>query len=142
MKKYIETKQIEAEPMTLGDFVQETGRNPYGKDIENHKETEKGYEVDMDLPGFKKDEIQMELNDGVLTISAAKGLNKDEEDKKGNYIRKERYAGSMSRSFYVGKHVTVEDVHPKYENGILSFSVPKEEAKPVEEKKNYISIEG
>ena len=106
------------------------------------KETEKGYEVDMDLPGFKKDEIQMELNDGVLTISAAKGLDKDEEDKKGNYIRKERYAGSMSRSFYVGKHVTVEDVHPKYENGILSFSVPKEEAKPVEEKKNYISIEG
>ena len=84
----------------------------------------------------------MELNDGVLTISAAKGLDKDEEDKKGNYIRKERYAGSMSRSFYVGKHVTVEDVHPKYENGILSFSVPKEKAKPVEEKKNYISIEG
>ena len=68
--------------------------------------------------------------------------DKDEEDKKGNYIRKERYAGSMSRSFYVGKHVTVEDVHPKYESGILSFSVPKEEAKPVEEKKHYISIEG
>ena len=106
------------------------------------RETEKTYELDIDLPGFKKDEIQMELNDGVLTISAAKGLDKDEEDKKGNYIRKERYAGSMSRSFYVGKHVTVEDVHPKYENGILSFSVPKEEAKPVEEKKNYISIEG
>ena len=84
----------------------------------------------------------MELKDGVLTVSAAKGLDKDEEDKKGNYIRKERYAGSMSRSFYVGKHVTVEDVHPKYESGILSFSVPKEEAKPVEEKKHYISIEG
>ena len=123
-------------------------KNPlYGKHAKNLmktdvKETEKGYEVDMDLPGFKKDEIQMELNDGVLTISAAKGLDKDEEDKNGNYIRKERYAGSMSRSFYVGKHVTVEDVHPKYENGILSFSVPKEEAKPVEEKKNYISIEG
>ena len=123
-------------------------KNPlYGKHAKNLmktdvKETEKGYEVDMDLPGFKKDEIQMELNDGVLTISAAKGLDKDEEDKKGNYIRKERYAGSMSRSFYVGKHVTVEDVHPKYESGILSFSVPKEEAKPVEEKKHYISIEG
>ena len=75
----------------------------YGKHAKNLmktdvKETEKGYEVDMDLPGFKKDEIQMELNDGVLTISAAKGLDKDEEDKKGNYIRKERYAGSMSRS--------------------------------------------
>ena len=96
----------------------------------------------IDLPGFKKDEIQMELKDGVLTVSAAKGLDKDEEDKKGNYIRKERYAGSMSRSFYVGKHVTVEDVHPKYESGILSFSVPKAEAKPVEEKKHYISIEG
>ena len=123
-------------------------KNPlYGKHAQNMmktdiRETDGSYELDIDLPGFKKDEIQMELKDGVLTVSAAKGLDKDEEDKKGNYIRKERYAGSMSRSFYVGKHVTVEDVHPKYENGILSFSVPKEEAKPVEEKKNYISIEG
>ena len=108
-------------------------------DIQEHED---GYTLEMDLPGFKKEEIQVELNNGYMTISAAKGLDKDEEDKKGNYIRKERYAGSMSRSFYVGKHVTVEDVHPKYENGILSFSVPKEEAKPVEEKKNYISIEG
>ena len=103
----------------------------YGKHAKNLmktdvKETENAYEIDIDLPGFKKDEIQMELKDGVLTVSAAK----------------ERYAGSMSRSFYVGKHVTVEDVHPKYESGILSFSVPKEEAKPVEEKKHYISIEG
>lgn len=119
----------------------------YGKNVSrlmktDVRETEKMYELDIDLPGFKKDEIQMELKDGVLTVSAAKGLDKDEEDKKGNYIRKERYAGSMSRSFYVGKHVTVEDVHPKYESGILSFSVPKEEAKPVEEKKHYISIEG
>ena len=105
----------------------------YGKHAKNLmktdvKETENAYEI--------------ELKDGVLTVSAAKGLDKDEEDKKGNYIRKERYAGSMSRSFYVGKHVTVEDVHPKYESGILSFSVPKAEAKPVEEKKHYISIEG
>lgn len=119
----------------------------YGKNVSrlmktDVRETEKTYELDIDLPGFKKDEIQMELKDGVLTVSAAKGLDKDEEDKKGNYIRKERYAGSMSRSFYVGKHVTVEDVHPKYESGILSFSVPKEEAKPIEEKKHYISIEG
>ena len=119
----------------------------YGKHAKNMmktdvKETEKGYEVAVDLPGFKKDEIQLELNDGYLTISAEKGLDKEEKDKKDKYIRRERYAGSMSRSFYVGKYVTVEDVHPKYENGILSFSVPKEEAKPVEEKKNYISIEG
>ena len=85
----------------------------YGKHAKNMmktdvKETDKGYEVDIDLPGFKKDEIQMELNDGVLTVSAAKGLDKDEEDKKGNYIRRERYAGNLSRSFYVGKHVTEE----------------------------------
>ena len=106
------------------------------------KETKEGYELVIDVPGFKKDEISIELENGYLTVSAAKGLDKDEEDKKGNYIRKERYAGSMSRSFYVGKHVTVEDVHPKYESGILSFSVPKAEAKPVEEKKHYISIEG
>ena len=95
---------------------------------------------DFSFPTFPN--VDKELKDGVLTVSAAKGLDKDEEDKKGNYIRKERYAGSMSRSFYVGKHVTVEDVHPKYESGILSFSVPKAEAKPVEEKKHYISIEG
>ena len=101
------------------------------------------YELEIDLPGFKKDEVTAELNDGYLTVSAAKGLDQDEQEKEtGKYIRRERYAGNMSRSFYVGKHVTVEDVHPKYENGILSFSVPKEEAKPVEEKKNYISIEG
>ena len=119
----------------------------YGKHAKNLmktdvKEKDGNYEVAIDLPGFKKDEITAELKDGYLTISAAKGLDKDEKDKEGKYIRRERYAGNMSRSFYVGKHVTVEDVHPKYESGILSFSVPKEEAKPVEEKKNYISIEG
>ena len=123
-------------------------KNPlYGKHAQNMmktdiRETDGSYELDVDLPGFKKDEIKGQLKDGYLTLSAAKGLDKDEQDKKGNYIRRERYAGSMSRSFYVGKHVTVEDVHPKYESGILSFSVPKEEAKPVEEKKHYISIEG
>ena len=119
----------------------------YGKHAKNLmktdvKEKDGNYEVAIDLPGFKKDEITAELKDGYLTISAAKGLDKDEKDKEGKYIRRERYAGNMSRSFYVGKHVTVEDVHPKYESGILSFSVPKEEAKPVEEKKHYISIEG
>ena len=105
------------------------------------KESKDGFEVIIDLPGFKKDEIQMHLKDGVLTVSAAKGLDKDEEDKKGSYIRKERYAGSLSRSFYVGEYLTEEDIHPKYENGILSFVVPKEEEKPVEEKSHYITIE-
>ena len=122
-------------------------KNPlYGKHAKNMmktdvKETEKGYEVAVDLPGFKKDEIQLELNDGYLTISAEKGLDKEEKDKKDKYIRRERYAGSMSRTFYVGESVTENDIHAKYENGILTLDVPKEEAKKVPEKR-YISIEG
>ena len=118
----------------------------YGKHANNVmktdvKETDTGYEVDIDLPGFKKDEINAQLDNGYLTISAAKGLDKDEKDKKGKYIRKERYAGAMSRSFYVGKGVTQEDIKAKYEDGILRLSVPKKEAKAVENKK-YIAIEG
>ena len=105
------------------------------------REHDAGYEVDIDLPGFKKDEISIELENGYLTVSAAKGLDKDEEDKKGKYIRKERYAGAMQRSFYVGENLTQEDIKAKYENGILKLSVPKKEAKPVETKKT-IAIEG
>ena len=107
-------------------------------DIREHDE---GYEVDIDLPGFKKDEISIELENGYLTVSAAKGLDKDEEDKKGKYIRKERYAGAMQRSFYVGENLTDEDIKAKYENGILKLSVPKKPAKAVEAKKT-IAIEG
>ena len=124
-----------------------SGKNPlYGKHAKNImktdvRETDKGYELDVDLPGFKKDEIQLELNDGYLTISAEKGLDKEEKDKKDKYIRRERYAGSMSRTFYVGESVTENDIHAKYENGILTLDVPKEEAKKVPEKR-YISIEG
>ena len=105
------------------------------------KETETGYEVDIDLPGFKKDEINAKLDNGYLTISAAKGLDKDEQDKNGKYIRRERYAGSMSRSFYVGEGVTEDDIKAKYEDGILRLVVPKKDAKAVENKK-YIAIEG
>ena len=105
------------------------------------KETDTGYEVDIDLPGFKKDEINAQLDNGYLTISASKGLDKEEKDKKGKYIRKERYAGAMSRSFYVGEGITQEDIKAKYEDGILRLSVPKKEAKAVENKK-YIAIEG
>ncbi len=122
-------------------------RTLYGKHTRNLmktdvKENEADYEVDIDLPGFKKDEINMQLEKGCLTISAAKSLDKDEQDEKGSYVRRERYAGSMSRSYYVGDHVTAEDVHPKYENGILSFHIPKKEAKALEEKKSFIPIEG
>ena len=122
-------------------------KNPlYGKHAKNMmktdvRETENGYEVDIDLPGFKKDEINAKLENGYLTVSASKGLDKDEKDKEGKYIRQERYAGAMSRSFYVGEELTQEDIKAKYENGILKLSLPKKEAKAVEQKR-YIEIEG
>ena len=105
------------------------------------KENDNTYEVDIDLPGFKKDEIQIQLENGYVTVSAAKGLDKDEKDKEGKYIRRERYAGNVSRSFYVGDNVRKEDIHPKFENGILSFTVPKEQ-KAVEKNSHFIAIEG
>ena len=111
-----------------------SGRDPlYGKHAKNLmktdvRETEHTYEVDMDLPGFKKDEIKLDLKDGYLTISAAKGLDKDQKDKEGKYIRQERYAGACSRSFYVGD-VETKDVSAKYEDGILKISLPKEAKK-------------
>ena len=105
------------------------------------RETESGYEVDIDLPGFKKDEINVELNNGYLSISAAKGLDK-EEKKEGKYIRKERYAGSMSRSFYVGKDITEKDIHGKYENGILMLDIPKKAPEKKVEEKKFVTIEG
>ena len=122
-------------------------KNPlYGKHAKNMmktdvRETDNSYEVDIDLPGFKKDEISVQLKEGYLTIDAAKGLDKEQQDKNGNYIRRERYAGSMSRSFYVGNNITKEEIHAKYENGILQLSLPKKAAKAVENN-HYISIEG
>ena len=118
----------------------------YGKNARNLmktdvKETENDYQVDIDLPGFAKNEIRMQLENGYLTVSAEKGLDKEEKNEDGRYVRRERFAGNISRSFYVGEHITEEDIHPKYENGILSFSFPKENKKPVEERK-YIAIEG
>ena len=105
------------------------------------RETDSGYEVDIDLPVFKKDEINIQLDNGYLSISAAKGLDKDEQDKEGKYIRKERYAGSMSRSFYVGNAITQDDIKAKYESGILRLSVPKKAAEEIESAKR-IAIEG
>ena len=121
------------------------GRNPlYGKNAKNLmktdvRETEDTYEVDVDLPGFKKDEINVDLKDGYLTISAAKGLDKDGSDKKGKYIRQERYAGACSRSFYVGD-VEPSDISAKYEDGILKLSMPKQSHKELP-KKSTIAIE-
>ena len=127
--------------------LRKTERKLYGHNAKrlmktDIKETDSGFELEMDLPGFKKDEIEAKLENGYLTISAAKGLDKEEKDEKdGKYIRKERYSGAMSRSFYVGDELKQEDIKAKYQDGILKLSVPKEEPKKVETTK-HIAIEG
>ena len=111
------------------------GRDPlYGKHSKNLmktdvRETEGSYELDIDLPGFKKEDVNVELKNGYLTIATSKSLDKDEKDQKGRYIRQERYAGAMSRSFYVGEDVQPSEISAKFENGILQLSVPKAEQK-------------
>lgn len=106
------------------------------------RDAENSYELDIDMPGFKKEDIKAQLKDGYLTISASTNGNSDEKDKNGRYIRRERYAGSCSRSFYVGEGVKEEDIKAKFEDGILKLSVPKVDAKPQVEEKKYIAIEG
>ena len=105
------------------------------------REKDDNYEVAIDLPGFKKEEITVELNDGYLTINAAKGLDRDEDDKKGKLIRQERYSGSMTRSFYIGENVHTEDVEATYRHGVLKLTIPKKAMEKVQEK-NLIAIEG
>lgn len=106
------------------------------------KELEGAYELVVDLPGFKKEEVQVALEKGYLTISAAKGLDKDEQEKEsGRYIRRERYAGACQRSFYVGEHLTQEDIKGEFKHGILKLTIPKKEAKPAVEENKYITIE-
>ena len=115
------------------------GKNLMKTDI---KDTDKAYELEMDLPGFKKDEIKVSLENGYMTIEAAKGLDKDEQDKKGNYIRRERYAGACQRSYYVGEDITEQDIKAEFKHGILKLFVPKKEAAPKVENKKYVAIEG
>jgi len=98
------------------------------------KEHEDGYEMDIDLPGFKKDEITLTLENGYLSVAAAKGLDKDQKDKKGKLIRQERYAGSMQRSFYVGENIKEDSIKASFENGVLKLTFPKEEAPKLPEK--------
>ena len=114
----------------FGRMMPQISSELYGKHAKNLmktdvRELDGSYELDVDLPGFKKDEVTVDLQDGYLTISAAKALDKDESDQKGKFLRQERYAGSMSRSFYVGDDVESTDICAKYEDGILKISVPK-----------------
>lgn len=129
--------------------MQKAQKKLYGRHASNMMKTDvqehdDHYEVDIDLPGFKKEELSLELKDGYLVISATKGLDKDEKEKKsGKFVRRERYVGSMSRSFYVGEDMKQEDIHAKYESGVLKLSIPKaEEQKAQVDESKYIAIEG
>ena len=120
----------------------------YGRNAKNLmktdiKEKDNGYELIIDLPGFKKDEVKVSLENGYLSIAAAKGLDQDEQEKDtGRYIRRERYAGSCERSFYVGENITEEDIKGEFKHGILKLFVPKKEAKPAVPERKFIAIEG
>ena len=122
-----------------------SGRNPlYGKHARNLmktdvQESDTDYTLEIDLPGFTKDEVNVDLKNGYLTVSAAKGLDKDEEEKEGRYIRQERYAGACSRSFYVG-NVTPDEVSCKYESGVLTLTLPRKD-KAALENQSRIMIE-
>ena len=126
-------------------FTDDVDRKLYGKHAArlmrtDLKEHDDGYELAIDLPGFKKEEIDLQLNNGYLTISAAKGLEEDGKDKKGRLVHQERYCGSMSRSYYVGQSIREEDVKAKFENGVLTLRFPKETDQLPERK--TIMIEG
>ena len=126
--------------------MQHMDRRLYGRNAKREmktdvREKEDGYEIDMDLPGFKKDQVELSLENGYLTVTANKGFDKDEKDKQGRMIRQERYAGSMQRSFYVGDNMTEEDVKARFEDGVLHLNLPKKDARKVPEKKT-ICIEG
>lgn len=105
------------------------------------KETDQGYEIDVDLPGFKKDDVKVQLKDGYLGIQAVQNADNSQKNQDGKYIRRERFSGSVSRSFYVGDKVTEEDIHAKFEDGILRLTLPKTDSNKVEQN-NYIAIEG
>ena len=105
------------------------------------KELKDNYLLEIELPGFAKEDIKAEVNNGYLVVTAEHN-NKEEKDEKGRYIRKERYSGQCMRSFYVGSELKEEDIKAKFENGILKLEVPKKEFEKKVEQKKYIQIEG
>lgn len=130
----------------FGGFEPLAERKLYGKDAAHVmrtdlKETDTGYELAVDLPGFKKDQIELQLEKGYLTVSAAKSLEEDKKDEGGRIVHRERYSGSMQRSFYVGEALSEEDVKAKFEDGVLRLEFPKAETKKLPERRS-IMIEG
>lgn len=105
------------------------------------RENDSNYLLDIELPGFHKEDVRAELKDGYLTISAERNDSKEDKDKEGNYLRRERFVGTCTRSFYVGEDVRQEDIHAAFQDGILKLTIPKEVPKTIEEKPNYIPIE-
>ena len=106
------------------------------------KEDENGYELHIELPGYQKEDVKAQLKDGYLTIHAETNQNNDQKDENGKFIRRERFYGTCSRSFYVGEDVTEEDIKARFENGVLKIAVPKKEKAPGMEENKYIAIEG
>ena len=105
------------------------------------RDVDGNYELEIDLPGFKKEDVKIQLKNGYLNIQATREEKKDEKDDKGKYVRRERYTGTCNRSFYVGSSIKHEDIHAKYENGILYVTFPKEETKKEAEEKKFVSID-
>ena len=106
------------------------------------REYEDHFDLMMDLPGFSKEDMKIQLKDGVLKIDAATKTENDEKDENGKYIRRERFQGSCTRSFYVGENLTEDDIKAKFADGVLTITVPKKEAVPQVEEQKYIAIEG
>lgn len=131
-----------------GDWFDQVFRSPFFANVDGDgsmrtdiQELDEKYLLNIDIPGFEKEDIKAELKDGYLTVMAEKNESNEEKDKAGNYIRRERYYGKCQRSFYVGDGITQEDIKGAFKNGTLSLEIPKKDAKQIEQKNNYIAIE-
>ena len=135
-------------PSIFGENIFDDFMEPFGSIHSNSlmqtdvKESDKGFEVTMNIPGVKKEDVNAKLENGYLTVNVTANNSNDVKDAEGNFIRRERYSGSASRSFYVGEDVTQEDIKAKFEDGTLKLAIPKKDAKPEVENKQYIAIEG
>ena len=125
-------------PELDGKMYGKRGEHIMRTDVKEHDDK---YEVDIELPGFKKEDVKAELKDGYLTITALKEVNNEQKNESGKYVRRERYTGNMSRSFYVGEKVTQEEIHAKFEDGVLKLQIPKKDPKKQVEDKHYVTIE-
>ena len=132
-----------SDPFDLGFFGGRPQKQPIPAMMKTDiKETDEAYELEIDLPGFKKENVHAELKDGYLTVNASTESSTEDKSEDGTYLRKERFTGSCSRSFYVGDEISEDDIRAKFEDGILKITVPKKELPAPEETKKLISIEG